>query len=529
MNRFKSTNGITLIALVITIIIILILAGIAISSLHGDNGIINKTISTNEKSDYSSEKELVILSAMGARVAGEGVITTNNLNDELKLNFKDDNSVEEIPDGWIYRAKKKYTIYKDGRVVQIESVLPSEFQEVKYIENTDLQYIDTLFYANQDTRILCESVITDEFKSSYYQGLFGATDYDAQKEFNRNVVHMHMKSSTDLIVMATYGSNVETVGFKGDIRKRHIYELDKNVYKVDGNTIYTYPTSTFECSRTVNIFRDNNNIKSSQNKRCCKMKLYSFKIYDNETLIRDFIPCYCAKSVKDVTGKVCPQNTIGLYDIVNNEFYTNQGDGNFEIEKKYEYSYLLPDNLEGVKYIQSNGTQYIDTEINAKQHTNVIVEIDGNYTSLKSSQYVFGAGNASNSWILMGQTNALGFIGQIGKSGAEQTVKEADTERHIFALDVVSTKAKVDSEKIDLDSSELKEINYNYFLFALNNGGSIYNKSSFRMYSCKITENNNVLLNLIPCLDNEGDACMYDTISKQCFYNKGTGTFEFGQ
>lgn len=117
MNRFKSTNGITLIALVITIIIILILAGIAISSLHGDNEIINRTISTNEKSDYSSEKELVILSAMGARVAGEGVITTNNLNDELKLNFKDDNSVEEIPDGWIYRAKKKYTIYKDGRVI----------------------------------------------------------------------------------------------------------------------------------------------------------------------------------------------------------------------------------------------------------------------------------------------------------------------------------------------------------------------------------------------------------------------------
>lgn len=48
------------------------------------------------------------------------------------------------------------------------------------------------------------------------------------------------------------------------------------------------------------------------------MKLYSFKIYDNGTLIRDFIPCY---RVAD--------NEVGLYDIVNNQFYTNQGTGSF--------------------------------------------------------------------------------------------------------------------------------------------------------------------------------------------------------
>ena len=36
----KSTKGITLIALVVTIIVLLILAGIAISVLLGDNGIL---------------------------------------------------------------------------------------------------------------------------------------------------------------------------------------------------------------------------------------------------------------------------------------------------------------------------------------------------------------------------------------------------------------------------------------------------------------------------------------------------------
>ena len=469
---------------------------------------------------------------MAARIDGVGVITTENLNNELQLNFDDDNSVEEIPEGWIYSAKKKYTIYQDGSVVQNEFILPSEFQEVKYIENTDLQYIDTLFYANQDTRILCECKIMDEFKSNYYQGLFGATDFEGTKELNRNVIHMHRNTSTDLIVMAAYGSDVETVGFNGDIRKRHIYELDKNVYIVDGSTIYTYPASTFKCTRTINIFRDNNNIKDSQNKRCCKMKLYSFKIYDNETLVRDFIPCYCAKSVKDVNGVTCPPNTIGLYDIVNDKFYTNQGSGNFKIEKLHETGNLLPDDFVSVQYIESTGSQYIDTGINAKQHKNVLVEIDGNYTSLKSSQYVFGAGSSKsgvNSWILMGQLNSLGIVGQMGKGETEKAIVESDTARHTFVLDVVSNKAKVDSNIIDLDTSELNDIDYNYALFTINNGGNLSSKSNFRIYSCRITENNTLLLNLIPCLDNEGNACMYDTVSEQCFYNNGTGTFGYGQ
>lgn len=39
----KTNSGITLIALVITIIVLLILAGVAIATLTGDNRIINKS------------------------------------------------------------------------------------------------------------------------------------------------------------------------------------------------------------------------------------------------------------------------------------------------------------------------------------------------------------------------------------------------------------------------------------------------------------------------------------------------------
>ena len=48
-NRETKNSGITLMALVITIIILLILAGISLNMLSGNNGVINHTISANVK------------------------------------------------------------------------------------------------------------------------------------------------------------------------------------------------------------------------------------------------------------------------------------------------------------------------------------------------------------------------------------------------------------------------------------------------------------------------------------------------
>ncbi len=59
----KSNNqkGITLVALVITIIVLLILAGITIAALSGENGILVRAREAKYASDISNAKELVIL------------------------------------------------------------------------------------------------------------------------------------------------------------------------------------------------------------------------------------------------------------------------------------------------------------------------------------------------------------------------------------------------------------------------------------------------------------------------------------
>ena len=58
---FKEQKGVTLIALVITIIVLLILAGVSIAMLTGDNGILTKASSSNETNSIAQIKEDVSL------------------------------------------------------------------------------------------------------------------------------------------------------------------------------------------------------------------------------------------------------------------------------------------------------------------------------------------------------------------------------------------------------------------------------------------------------------------------------------
>ena len=82
MNRIKSSRAITLIALVVTIVVLMILAGISIQMLKGDNGIIGKTNEAKLESRAGDVEELVQL----WKIKNENIKTKNELegkNDAL--------------------------------------------------------------------------------------------------------------------------------------------------------------------------------------------------------------------------------------------------------------------------------------------------------------------------------------------------------------------------------------------------------------------------------------------------------------
>lgn len=78
-NEVKKQTGITLIALVITIIVLLILAGVTIATLTGDNGILSKTNEAKEKNNKESIKEQIKVEIMGEQSGNEGKIAEDVL------------------------------------------------------------------------------------------------------------------------------------------------------------------------------------------------------------------------------------------------------------------------------------------------------------------------------------------------------------------------------------------------------------------------------------------------------------------
>ena len=79
----KNSKGITLIALVITIIILLILAGVTIATLTGDNGILTQAGKAKDKTTEAESIERVQVEVAGS-YGIDGTIDKEQLNKNLK-------------------------------------------------------------------------------------------------------------------------------------------------------------------------------------------------------------------------------------------------------------------------------------------------------------------------------------------------------------------------------------------------------------------------------------------------------------
>ena len=117
----KKNNGITLIALVVTIVVLLILASISIGMLTGDNGIINQAKQGKEETEISEEKEIINISvtqAMDADLMGN--LEKDKLQEKLNSNTSD-GATEVINGGDTLVVKfveknRYYEIDKDGNI-----------------------------------------------------------------------------------------------------------------------------------------------------------------------------------------------------------------------------------------------------------------------------------------------------------------------------------------------------------------------------------------------------------------------------
>ena len=104
----KNSRGITLIALVVTIVVLIILAGVSISLIINRNGIISKAEVAKQETEIADEKEKINLSALAAQANNEeAVIRRNDFDKELKKFFNEDYTLEPDSDAEEYEVTCK--------------------------------------------------------------------------------------------------------------------------------------------------------------------------------------------------------------------------------------------------------------------------------------------------------------------------------------------------------------------------------------------------------------------------------------
>ncbi len=124
----KQNSGITLIALVVTIIVLLVLAGVTVATLIGNNGILTQAQNTKKETEKSGTKEQVKIAVIGSMATEKGEIDKEALKKELEnLGAEietEDGNINNIP-VIIKIGQEEYQITEDGDVlteINIENI-----------------------------------------------------------------------------------------------------------------------------------------------------------------------------------------------------------------------------------------------------------------------------------------------------------------------------------------------------------------------------------------------------------------------
>lgn len=201
-----------------------------------------------------------------------------------------------------------YTVYGQSKK------LPDEYQEVEYLESTGTQWIDTGYIPNQSTKFSIKNAILFDSTSSKLAGHGLGSGYGN----NRCVIGTSGQGS-NIVYYGIYSGNYEglntTFQYEKDVPFIATIDLSKPSYSFNGieKTVTATPSTT---TGAIYLFVRNQTpyLRDMVNPQ----RLYWAKMEENNTLVRNFIPCYRKAD-----------NVAGMYDLVNGQFYTNQGTGSF--------------------------------------------------------------------------------------------------------------------------------------------------------------------------------------------------------
>ena len=203
---------------------------------------------------------------------------------------------------------------------------------------------------------------------------------------------------------------------------------------------------------------------------------------------------------------------------------------------------FLPKEFQQVEYIESTGTQYIDTGFKPNQDTSVEVK----YCFLRNdiASFLYG------SRITNVNSTFGGVLGRLNEGNRTLRIdyntkmllipNDGYNINTIYTLNHTKNKCFINGIYQDEHSYKKFSVPYNMYIFAMNTSESVSSPGYERIYYLKIWDNEELIRSFISCkstttvTDVDGIQCpsgtigLYDTLEGKFYTNQGTGEFIAG-
>lgn len=185
----------------------------------------------------------------------------------------------------------------------------------------------------------------------------------------------------------------------------------------------------------------------------------------------------------------------------------------------------LPSGYTELEYIQSSGTQYINTEYTPTYGAHIIMdakiishENNGSYFGSRGTSS--GTDSASNTLLIMASTGLRSdYYGNSVSNAAYPNGKhKLDRNKNLTTIEGISI----------TNATSTKSSRYPLFLFGTNTAGSLTLPGNLRLYSCQIYDGDALFRNFVPCMNAAGAIGLYDLVNSKFYANAGTGVFTAG-
>lgn len=193
---------------------------------------------------------------------------------------------------------------------QLIKKVPDEYQVIEYLQSDGQSYINTLVpsHSNMSAELLFE--FTEKSKDCSMIG----TKYS--KGSRDRLYFYHCYEGHKLGYVDYVGSGSIVVGEKYLV-KTTLNVGNQSMY-INDQLIYQGYNNKYINTR-LNFYVFNLNSDGVEDEKyMSKAKLYYLKIWDGVNLVRDYVPVIRLEDEE-----------LGLYDMINQQFYTNQGSGSF--------------------------------------------------------------------------------------------------------------------------------------------------------------------------------------------------------